>query len=214
MTKNKKILKIIDILSLKYPNPQTPLYHRNMYELLTAIMFSAQMTDKRLNEILPVFFRKFKSFEDIHNAKLESIENFIRSVNYYKTKAKHIKGTAEKIIINFNGKIPSDMESLLSLPGIGRKSANIILNEGFKVKNIGVVVDTHVKRLTNRIFGESFASPIQTEKFLLELVPPQYYKNIALWLISHGRNTCTAQSPQCEQCALAKLCEHWSANTN
>ena len=177
---------IIQKLSQKYPNPQTPLIHKNLYELMIAVILSAQMTDKRLNTITPNLFRKYPDLKSLSKAKLSDVEQLLSGVNYYKTKTRHIIEVARIISIDYKGKIPNTMKALVELPGIGRKTANVILNEGMNISE-GIVVDTHVIRVSNRLGFTKEKNPLKIEQNLMKIIPKEYWKEISLWLIFHGR---------------------------
>ena len=201
----ERVTFIIKSLSKIYPNPQTPLFHRNIFELFVAVLLSAQMQDARLNKILPKLFDKFPTAKAFANAKLENIENALKGVNYYKTKAKHLKQACQIIISKFKGKVPNNLNDLLTLPGVGKKTANVILNEGFNIPS-GIVVDTHVKRVAYRLGLTKNTDPKHIEEDLKAIVPKKYWRNFSLWLIFHGRNTCTARKPKCDNCPLKEIC--------
>ncbi len=209
--KSQKIKTIIAVLSAKYPNPKTPLFHRNIYELFVAVVLSAQMQDERLNKILPKFFEKFPDLKTLANADIKEIEKALRSVNYYKTKAKHLKSAAKKILKEFNGKIPQTLDGLKSLPGVGQKTANVILGEGFNTPQ-GIVVDTHVARVSRRLGLTKHKDPKKIEEDLKKIVPKKYWRDFALWLIFHGRETCKAKKPLCGECGLRGVCEWYKIN--
>lgn len=203
--KSQKIKTIITVLSTKYPNPKTPLFHRNIYELFVAVVLSAQMQDERLNKILPKFFEKFPDLKTLANANIKEIEEALKSVNYYKTKAKHLKFAAKKILKEFNGKIPQTLDKLKSLPGVGQKTANVILSEGFNTPQ-GIVVDTHVARVSRRLGLTKHKDPKKIEEDLKRIVPKKHWRNFALWLIFHGREICKAKRPLCGECGLKNIC--------
>ena len=206
-TKKQKVQFIIKTLSKIYPNPQTPLYHNNIFELFVAVLLSAQMQDARLNKILPHLFKKFPTPKSFANASLTEIEQAIKGVNYYRTKAKHLKQACEIIVNKFNGKVPDNLPDLMSLPGVGKKTANVILNEGFGIPS-GIVVDTHVKRVANRLGLTKNTDPKKIEEDLKKIVPKKYWRNFSLWLIFHGRNVCKAKNPKCEECPLRNICSY------
>lgn len=199
---------IIEKLSQKYPNPQTPLIHKNLYELMIAVILSAQMTDKRLNTITPNLFKKYPNIKSLSKAEVSDVEQLISGVNYYKTKARHIIEVAQIINTDYKGKIPNTMKALVELPGIGRKSANVILNEGMNISE-GIVVDTHVIRVSNRLGFTKEKNPLKIEQDLMKIIPKEYWKEISLWFIFHGRETCTARNPKCEECIIKNYCNYY-----
>lgn len=201
----QKLNLIIQKLSKKYPNPQTPLLHRNSYELLIAVILSAQMTDKRLNIITPSLFERYPTFKSLANAELEEVQKIISGVNYYKTKSKNIIEVAKVIIQKYDGRIPQTIEELVTMPGIGRKTANVILNEGLDISE-GIVVDTHVNRVSNRLGLTKEKNPLKIEQDLMKISPKEYWREISLWLIFHGRETCKARNPKCNDCEISNYC--------
>ncbi len=205
LTKKQRVQIIIKKLSKIYPNPQTPLYHKNVFELFVAVVLSAQMQDTRLNKILPKLFEKFPNAKSFANAKLNDLEDALKGVNYYKTKAKHLKQACNIIESKFNGKVPNTLEGLLSLPGVGKKSANVILNEGYNITS-GIVVDTHVKRLAQRLGLTKHTDPKKIEQDLKKIVPKKYWRDFSLWLIFYGREVCTAKNPKCNKCVIKEVC--------
>lgn len=206
ISKKQKILIIIERLRKLYPDPQTPLYHNNIFELLVAVILSAQMQDARLNKILPNLFKKYPEAKSMANAKIEELEKALKSVNYYKTKARRLRQMAQILIDKYKGKVPNTLKDLTTLPGVGKKTANVILNEGFN-KSSGIVVDTHVKRLAKRLGLTNHTDPLKIEEDLKEITPKKYWRNLALWLIFYGREVCTAKKPKCDKCVLRDICE-------
>ncbi len=201
----EKVKFIIQQLKRLYREPTTPLFHRNIYELFVATILSAQMRDDRLNLYLPEFFKHYPSIEKLARADIHNVEKLLKSVNLYKTKSRNIVKAAKIILEEYGGKIPDDIESLTKLPGIGRKTANVIMSEGFK-RPKGIVVDTHVARLSSRLGLTNQRDPRKIEKDLIEVVPKKYWRVFPLLLIYHGRNVCTARKPNCKQCPLKKVC--------
>ncbi len=201
----QKVRFIIQELKKLYGEPTTPLFHRNIYELFVATILSAQMRDDRLNLYLPEFFKHYPSIEKLAKAKIYKVEKLLKSVNLYKTKSRNIVKAAKIILKEHGGKIPDNLESLTKLPGIGRKTANVIMSEGFN-RPQGIVVDTHVARLSRRLGLTAQREPSKIEKDLTKIVPKRYWRVFPLLLIYHGRNICTARKPKCEQCPLKKVC--------
>lgn len=191
MTKEEKAKKITSQLRKLYPNPVTPLKHSNPWELYVAVALSAQQTDVGVNKVTENLFKKYKTPEDYKKAGLEEFEQDIRSINFYKGKAKAIKKAADIVSNDYKGKLPETMDELLALPFIGRKTANVILQEAFgKVE--GIVVDTHVKRLATLFGLTSQKDPVKIEKELMEIVPKEDWREFGLGLIYYGREYCKA----------------------
>lgn len=198
-------LTILKILKDTYPDATCSLDFTNPFELLVAVMLSAQCTDERVNLTTPNIFPKFSTASDFNSIPLETLEQLIHPCGFYKTKAKHIKQTAQIVVEKFGGKVPKTMEELTSLPGVGRKSANVIMLEAFNNPQ-GIAVDTHAKRISNRIGFSSQTDPLKIEQDLLLLFPKEYYSDINHLFVWHGRNTCSARSPQCSTCPVCKYC--------
>lgn len=191
MEKQKKAEEIVSTLKKLYPNPHIPLNYSNPWELYVAVALSAQQTDVGVNKVTDSLFQKYKGLADYANANLVEFENDIHSINFYKGKARAIKKAADIVSIDYNGKLPDTMDELLKLPFVGRKTANVILQEAFG-KNEGIVVDTHVKRLV-RLFGLTKNSdPVKIEKDLVEIVPKKDWRDFSLGLILYGREYCKA----------------------
>lgn len=188
---DRKAKEIVSKLKKLFPNPVTPLNHSNPWELYVAVALSAQQTDVGVNKVTDVLFKKYKTLEDYKSVSLEEFETDIRSINFYKGKAKAIKKAAEIVLNEYHGKMPETMDELLGLPFIGRKTANVILQEAFG-KSEGIVVDTHVKRLSN-LFGLSKNSdPVKIEKDLMQIIPQKDWREFGLGLIYYGREYCKA----------------------
>ena len=207
MKKNEAI-KIIDILKETYPDAKCSLDFNTPFEMLVAVILSAQCTDERVNKTTPNIFNKYSTPEDFDKMPLELLEELIHPCGFYKNKAKNIKLTAHKIVNDFNGKVPENMDELLSLPGVGRKTANVVMLEAFN-KPQGIAVDTHAKRLSNRIGFSDEDTPEKIEQDLLKLFPYEYLKDINHILIYHGRNICTARSPKCSECPIKEFCRFY-----
>lgn len=200
-----RAVKIAKKLKETYPNPKTELLYSNEMELLIAVMLSAQTTDKKVNQITPNIFNKYKSWEDFAKADLKTLQQEIRGVNFHLGKAKRIIKAAKFIIENFNGKIPRDINELVKIPGIARKSANVILQELWDIAQ-GIVVDTHVARVSNRLGLTSYKDAVKIEKDLMSIIPEDYWRNFSGALVLHGRYICTARKPKCHECVLQTLC--------
>ena len=201
----KNIKEIIKILKKEYPEAKIALRFENIWQLLVATILSAQCTDVRVNQVTPILFKKYKTVSNFAKAGLKELEKDIHSTGFYKNKAKNIIGSAKKILNEFNGKVPSTMEELTSLPGVGRKTANVILSSGFGIV-VGVVVDTHVRRLSRLLGLTRNTDPERIEQDLMRLIPGQDWGIISHLLILHGRKICNARKPLCDDCKINKLC--------
>lgn len=202
-------IELIHILKDFYPDATCSLNFTSPFELLVSVMLSAQCTDERVNLTTPALFKEYNTPETMAKIDLEQLEDFIRPCGFYRTKAKNLKACAQKLISNYNGIVPSDMEELISLPGIGRKSANVIQLEVFGIAN-GIAVDTHCKRISNRIGLSSQSDPFKIEQDLLNLVPKKYLKDVNHLFIWHGRKICTARNPKCFECPIKFFCRTWN----
>ena len=206
---NKKTaVKIFELLKKQYPDAKCSLNFNSAFEILVAVMLSAQCTDERVNKVTAEFFPKYNTPKDFANMPLESIESLIHSCGFYKNKAKNLKLASQKILTNFNGEVPKTMEELMSIPGIGRKSANVIMLEAFNNPQ-GIAVDTHAKRIANRIGISKEKDPLKIEQDLIKNIPKEYFKDVNHLLVWHGRNICNARKPQCEKCPVKKYCEFY-----
>ena len=206
--KKDEAIKIIDILKETYPDAKCSLDFSTSFEMLVAVILSAQCTDERVNKTTPSIFSKYSTPEDFDKISLELLEELIHPCGFYKNKAKNIKLTAHKIVNDFGGKVPETMDELLSLPGVGRKTANVVMLEAFN-KPQGIAVDTHAKRLSNRIGFSDKETPEKIEQDLLKLFPYEYLKDINHILIYHGRNICTARAPKCSECPIKAYCKFY-----
>lgn len=207
----KDIIKIVKILKDTYPDAKCSLDFTTPFEMLIAVILSAQCTDERVNKTTPSLFAKYSTPEDFANMPLEKLENFIHPCGFYKNKAKNIKATAQIIATKYNGKVPETMEELMALPGVGRKTANVVMLEAFN-KPQGIAVDTHCKRISNKIGFSNEKEPEKIEQDLLKIIPKEYYKDMNHILIWHGRNTCVARNPKCDECSINKYCEEYKKN--
>ena len=203
----KKATKIIRILKEEYPHAKTALRYTNPLEILVAVILSAQCTDRRVNMITAELFKKYKSAADYANTDLKKFEGEIRSAGFYRTKAKNIIGCAKKILAEFGGKVPDTIEALSSLPGVARKTANIVLYSGFG-KIEGIAVDTHVKRLSQRLGLSKKDDPLKIERDLMGLIPKRNWGLVSFLLIEHGRKICSARKSLHDKCVLVKLCPY------
>ena len=206
MTKQKAI-EILDILKNTYPDAKCSLDFNTPFELLIAVILSAQCTDERVNKTTPILFSKFVTPKDFASAELTDIEDLIHPCGFYKNKAKNIKATSIILLDKFNGEVPHTMEELITLPGVGRKTANVVMLEAFHNPQ-GVAIDTHAKRISNRIGFSKEKDPIKIEKDILNLFSKEYYYDINHILIWHGRNICKSQNPLCEKCSIKNLCKN------
>lgn len=207
----KSAIKIIEILKSTYPDAKCSLDFNTPFELLVAVILSAQCTDERVNKTTPDLFFKYSTPEAIDKMPLEELEKIIHPCGFYKNKAKNIKLTAKKIITDFNGKVPQTMDELMSLPGVGRKTANVVMLEAFNNPQ-GIAVDTHAKRLANRIGFSSESTPEKIEQDLLKIFPTNYLKDINHLFIYHGRAICDSRSPKCENCPINKYCNYYTSS--
>ncbi|HEY8996905.1 MAG TPA: endonuclease III [Edaphobacter sp.] len=196
---------ILDILAKTYPGVVCALTHRNAWELTVATILSAQCTDVRVNLVTPALFKTFPTPKAMAAASLPEIEELIRTTGFFRNKAKSIKGAAQLVVNEFGGKIPQTMEEILRLPGVARKTANVVLGSWYGIA-LGVVVDTHVMRLSRRLELTKETSPEKIERDLMKLLPQDRWINFSHELIHHGRQICVARKPRCADCTLEKLC--------
>ena len=204
-TKKVRAREILVRLKRLYPEAPCTLTYASPMQLLVAVILSAQCTDARVNMVTPELFRRFPDPESMANADLDEIIELVKSTGFYRNKAKNIKATCTMLITDFGGEVPKLMEDLLKLPGVARKTANVVLAHAFGI-NAGVTVDTHVKRLSNRLGLTKYAEPIKIERDLINLLPQADWENWSIRLIYHGRAVCNARKPDCPNCALADLC--------
>ena len=207
LNKNE-IIEFVIKLKNTYPDATCSLDFKTPFELVVAVMLSAQCTDERVNKVTPTIFEKYSTPQDFVNIDLSKLEELIHPCGFYKNKAKNIKACAKKIVDDFNGEVPHTMEELVLLPGIGRKSANVIMLEVFGSPE-GIAVDTHAKRVSNRIGLSNEKTPEKIEKDLLDIFPKEYLKDINHLFVFHGRNTCDARKPKCENCTVRNFCKTW-----
>jgi endonuclease-3 len=199
------ITKILEILNRSYPRVQTQLSHKSPFELLVATILSAQCTDRQVNSVTPALFARFESPQDFAEAPLAEIEALIYSTGFFHSKALRIKQCCAALIEHHKGQVPDNMDELLKLPGVGRKTANVVLNAAFGIP--GIVVDTHVKRISKRLGLTANTDPAKVEADLNKALPKKAWIDFSLQLIYHGRALCTARKPRCEKCPLIKLCD-------
>ncbi|MFH1728638.1 MAG: endonuclease III [Pseudomonadota bacterium] len=205
MKSHLKLKKVVDTLIKEYGKPKTALEYKHVHELVIAVILSAQCTDKRVNEITKDLFKKFIKIEDFATCEIKALEGYIKSGGLYKNKAKNIKKMAQIVVKKYESRIPNNREYLESLPGIGRKTASVILSTAFGLP--AMAVDTHVIRLSNRIGLTKSKDPLVIEKDLTRQISEKFWSLTSLLLINHGRAICKARKPNCEECKLNKICE-------
>lgn len=207
LVKKLRVKAILEWFEAQMPVAETELNYTNPYELIVAVILSAQCTDKRINQVTPALFEAFPTVEDLSRADSDLIFSFIRSVSYPNNKAKHLAGMARQVVELHGGQIPFERKALEALPGVGRKTASVVLSVAFEEP--AIAVDTHVFRVSARL-GLSYRSksPTQTEMQLMKLIPKDKWNIAHHWLILHGRYTCLARNPQCEQCGIVSLCPY------
>lgn len=198
-------LKVVQLLEKEYPNAKIALNFTNPLELLVATILSAQCTDKKVNEVTKTLFKKYRKAEDYAGADLEELEQDIRPTGFYRNKAKNIKNAAQIMVEKFSSQVPKTMEEILELPGVARKTANIVMQNAFGVVE-GIAVDTHVRRTSKRLGLTESEDPVKIEEDLMRIVPRQKWMRITDLLISLGRTVCVAKKPKCGVCVLNKIC--------
>lgn len=204
----KEITNFFEILKNTYPDAKCSLDFKTPFQLVAAVMLSAQCTDERVNQTTPTLFSRCKSIQDFVDIDITELENIIHPCGFYKNKAKNLKTCAQQVLNDFNGVVPNTMNELLTLAGIGRKSANVILLEVFGIAT-GVAVDTHAKRISNKIGLSNEKEPEKIENDLLKIFPKEYLKDINHLFMWHGRNTCTAKNPKCDICTVKQFCDFY-----
>ena len=207
-TRTDKIRKILRTI---YSDVKTPLIQQTPFELLVATILSSQCTDKQVNQVAPVLFKRLKTPADFAAASLKTIEKLIRPTGFFHNKAKNIKNCSKALLAKHSGEVPQTLEELVKLPGVGRKTANVVLGAAFGIP--GVVVDTHVSRISNRLGLSGSKNPVKIEYDLMSVIPKRVWNDFCLQLIFFGRSTCTARKPKCPQCPLENLCP-WPYKTN
>ena len=203
--KKQRALEILVRLKRLYPDAPCTLNYETPVQLLVATMLSAQCTDARVNQVTPALFSRFPDTKALANADLTELENLVRSTGFYRSKAKNIQATCRILVQEFGSQVPPSMEQLLTLPGVARKTANVVLAHAFGIHS-GVTVDTHVKRLSYRLGLTEHTDPIQIERDLIRLLPSEDWENFSIRLIYHGRAICKARNPACQACLIADLC--------
>ena len=204
-TLSTRMKKIAAELAVLYPSPKCALNFRNPLEILIATILSAQCTDNRVNMVTADLFQKYQTAEDFANAPIEDLEAAIHSTGFYHNKAKNIKNCCAQLIEKYNGEVPPDIEKLAELPGVGRKTANVVLTNGFGIAS-GIAVDTHVIRLTNRWGLVETEDPLKIENVLTENNPQENWIDLGHQIILHGRAVCSARKPHCDSCTMAAFC--------
>ena len=205
LDKKARVMKIIELLEKDYPAAKTALHYTKPLEMLIATILSAQCTDKRVNIVTKSLFKKYRTAEDYANADSSELEQDIRSTGFYRNKTKNIKNTGRLLVEKYDSQVPRTMEELLELPGVARKTANIVLSNAYGIIE-GVAIDTHVRRLAQRLGLTKNKYPNKIETDLMRNVPKSQWKRIADLLIFHGRNVCTARKPKCSSCSLNQVC--------
>ncbi|MFM2224066.1 MAG: hypothetical protein RJA07_268 [Bacteroidota bacterium] len=211
MTKAERYLHVLDYFKTNNPNAETELYYENPYELLVAVILSAQCTDKRVNLTTPALFKKYSTSKKLAAAEFDDVFALIKSISYPNNKAKHLIGMAQKLETDFGGEVPADINQLQTLPGVGRKTANVIVSVIFNQP--AMAVDTHVFRVSARIgLTTNAKNPLQTEQQLVKNIPSADIHIAHHWLILHGRYTCLARSPKCDECGIKQWCKYFETS--
>lgn len=205
--RKQDVVKVIQILKEYYPDATCSLDFETPFQMVVAVMLSAQCTDERVNRTTPNLFEKYGTPEAICKMELSELERIIHPCGFYKNKAKNIKATAEMIVNEYNGVVPNTMEELMKLPGVGRKSANVVMLEAFNSPQ-GIAVDTHAKRISNKLGLSKNSDPEKIEQDLLKVIPKEYYYDVNHLLVWHGRNVCVARSPKCTECPVYGYCKN------
>lgn len=207
MTKKERVKGVIEELEKKYQNPKCALNYNTPFELLIAVILSAQCTDKQVNIVTEKMFKIVNTPEKFYEMPLKEIEELVKSTGFYKNKAKNIKLCSEKIVKFYRGEVPKSMEELTGLNGVGRKTANVVRGEIWGLAD-GITVDTHVKRISNLIGLVAEKEPIKIELELMKIIPKGYWIKISHYLILHGRETCIARRPKCQICVISEYCKN------
>ena len=206
MLEKDKIKEVLDRLEETYPDAECALHHQNVFQLIVAVALSAQTTDKSVNVVTPALFERYPDADALAAADVEEVSEYIKRIGMYKTKAKNIVGMAQKLVSDYGGQVPEDYDALVSLPGVGRKTANVVLSVGFGHQRIAV--DTHVFRVANRIGLVHEKDVLKTEISLMERIPEERWSRTHHSLIFHGRQCCDARKPKCDDCPINTLCEY------
>jgi len=203
----EEVERILDILAELYPEAKTALVYSNAFELLIATMLSAQTTDRQVNAITKELFKRYRTPEDFANADPMELENYIKSCGLYRTKALNIINTCKILVEKYNSRVPDDIDELQKLPGVGRKTANVVVSNAFGKP--AIAVDTHVFRVTHRLGLAESTTVLGTEKELTACIPEKLWSQAHHWFIHHGRNVCKAKKPECEKCKLNLYCDYY-----
>lgn len=201
----RRVFEIVRLLEQEYGDAACALHHDGAYQLLVATILSAQCTDARVNMVTPALFRRYPDAHAMAEADLDELQEIIRSTGFFRNKSKSLQGSARRLVDEFDGEVPANMRDLLKLPGVARKTANVVLGTAYGIAS-GVVVDTHVGRLSRRLGLTHQKTPVKVEKDLMEMISRDEWINFAHRLIHHGRRVCQARRPRCEECAFADLC--------
>lgn len=201
-------LSVHKVLDLTYPKEISFLEKRNPFQFLISVILSAQTTDERVNQVTPELFRKYPTSKELAKADIEDVKNLIRTTGFYNAKAKHIIECAKSIEENFGGQVPIEMENLLTLPGVGRKTANCLRSNVYGLP--GIVVDTHFSRVTNRVFALGTRDPDKVEHFVCENLPKEYWSRFSMTANLHGRMVCHAAKPECNSCPIREICKDFA----
>ena len=201
----ERAAKILDVLEKTYPDADTELRHRNAFELVVATILSAQCTDERVNQVTPVLFARYPTAEAMARARPASLEAIIRSTGFFRAKTRSILGCARALVAEHGGEVPRSMEAMVALPGVGRKTSSVVLGHAYRVAE-GIAVDTHVLRVSNRLGIARGDDPIEVERQLMALIPPERWIKTTDLLIFHGRRICQARRPACGACPVFALC--------
>lgn len=206
MLKKNEIKEVLDILDKTYPEAECALHHQNVFQLIVAVALSAQTTDKSVNMVTPALFERYPDAHALAEADVSQVSEYIKRIGMYKTKANNIVGMAQKLVSEYGGQVPEDYDALVSLPGVGRKTANVVLSVGFGQQRIAV--DTHVFRVANRIGLVHEKDVLKTELALMEQIPEERWSRTHHSLIFHGRQCCDARKPKCDDCPVNTFCEY------
>lgn len=204
-TDKRYAAKFVKALSREYPVVECALRYENPVQLLVATILSAQCTDEQVNKVTPALFAKYPDAQSLASARQSSLEKAIKSTGFFRNKAKNIKACCCKLVEDFDGQVPRQLEDLVALPGVGRKTANVVLGEAFRIAS-GIVVDTHVKRLSNRMGLTEESDPVRIEQDLVQVVPKKEWIDFSHRMIRHGRAVCNARKPKCGECTVEKWC--------
>lgn len=207
----RRISQVVEILSDEYRGAECALVHENAFQLLMATILSAQCTDVRVNMVTPVLFKQYPGPCELAGAKILEVEEIIRSTGFYRNKAKSLVGASNTIVSDFGGEVPDTMEGLLRLPGVARKTANVVLGTWFGIAS-GIVVDTHVSRLSQRLGLTGLTKPVPIERDLMDKLSRDHWIDFSHWVIHHGRRVCAARKPKCDRCVVVDLCPYFSSN--